>query len=335
MLDMEKKVSVILPIYNVEEFLPKSIESVMDQTYRNLEIVLVDDGSTDSCPKICDDYARKDKRIKVIHKKNGGLSSARNAGIDMASGEFIYFLDSDDYIETNLVEMCVSVIQTTMCDVVVFNHVIESESKEEIGKTHFSQQQIITDTIDKKMKYVSNILLKYQVGWNAWNRFYKADIIRDNKLYYPDNNVIFAEDQAFALLIALYQKKMVVVEDVLYHYLQRETSIMGKNKKPPLSKFVKLCLDYENYVETMSEDTVQCFEKYKAKIFLRLLVNELKYSSNDFNDAVMRVRDLPDNEKRQVIEYLKKEKRTSFLKIRNREELAFYLYLRKLLKNVE
>ena len=332
---MEKKVSVILPIYNVEEFLPKSIESVMNQTYRNLEIVLVDDGSTDSCSKICDDYAQKDKRIKVIHKKNGGLSSARNAGINMASGEFIYFLDSDDYIETNLVEMCVGVIQATMCDVVVFNHAIESESKEEIGTTHFLQQHIITDTIDKKMKYVSNILLKYQVGWNAWNRFYKADIIRDNKLYYPDNNVIFAEDQAFALLIALYQKKMVVINNVLYHYLQRGTSIMGKNKKPPLSKFVKLCLDYENYVETLNETTVQCFEKYKVKIFLRLIINELKYSSNDFNDAVKRIIDLPDNEKEQVLTWLRKEKRTGFFKIRNREEFAFYLYLRKLLKNVE
>lgn len=335
MLDMEKKVSVILPIYNVEEFLPKSIESVMNQTYRNLEIVLVDDGSTDSCPKICDDYAQKDKRIKVIHKKNGGLSSARNAGINMTSGEFIYFLDSDDYIETNLVEMCVAVIQATMCDVVVFNHVIESESKEEIGTIHFSQQHIITDTIDKKMKYISNILLKYQVGWNAWNRFYKADIIKDNKLYYPDNNVIFAEDQAFALLIALYQKKMVVIDNVLYHYLQRGTSIMGKNKKPPLSKFVKLCLDYENYVETLNETTVQCFEKYKVKIFLRLIINELKYSSNDFNDAVKRIIDLPDNEKEQVLTWLRKEKKTGFFKIRNREELAFYLYLRKLLKNVE
>ena len=96
-------VSIIIPIYNVSKYLDRCIESVCDQTYKNLEIILVDDGSTDNCPKKCDNWAKKDKRIIVIHKINGGLSDARNAGLDVATGKYVYFLDGDDSIETNLI----------------------------------------------------------------------------------------------------------------------------------------------------------------------------------------------------------------------------------------
>ena len=97
-------VSVIVPIYNVEKYLEKCIESIVNQTYKNLEIILVDDGSPDNCPAICDEWAQKDSRIKVIHKKNGGLSSARNAGLEVSNGEYISFVDSDDWLDENTFE---------------------------------------------------------------------------------------------------------------------------------------------------------------------------------------------------------------------------------------
>ena len=96
---MEKKISIIIPVYKVEKYLDKCVESVVNQTYKNLEIILVDDGSPDNCPKMCDEWAEKDKRIKVIHKENGGLSDARNFGIEKATGDYLMFLDSDDYLD--------------------------------------------------------------------------------------------------------------------------------------------------------------------------------------------------------------------------------------------
>ena len=99
-------ISVIVPIYKVEKYLNKCVDSIINQTYKNLEIILVDDGSPDSCPDICDKYEKKDNRVKVIHKKNGGLSDARNAGLDIANGEYISFIDSDDEIEASFVEKC-------------------------------------------------------------------------------------------------------------------------------------------------------------------------------------------------------------------------------------
>ena len=97
----EKLISVIIPIYKVEQYLDECVESIIKQTYKNLEIILVDDGSPDGCPQMCDEWARKDERIRVVHKKNGGLSSARNAGLDVATGEYVSFVDSDDFIATD------------------------------------------------------------------------------------------------------------------------------------------------------------------------------------------------------------------------------------------
>ena len=100
---MNELISIIIPIYKVEEYLDECISSVINQTYTKLEIILVDDGSPDSCPKMCDDWAKKDSRIRVIHKTNGGLSDARNAGIEVATGEYIAFVDSDDYIKPDMI----------------------------------------------------------------------------------------------------------------------------------------------------------------------------------------------------------------------------------------
>ena len=108
---MEKKISVIVPVYKVEEYLCRCVDSIINQTYKNLEIILVDDGSPDSCGRICDEYAEKDSRIKVIHKENGGLSSARNAGLDIATGDYIGFVDSDDFIDAEMYSMLYEMIK--------------------------------------------------------------------------------------------------------------------------------------------------------------------------------------------------------------------------------
>jgi len=117
-------VSIIIPVYNVESYINQCIDSVIQQTYKNVEIILVDDGSDDSCPRICDEYARKDPRIRVIHKPNGGASDARNAGLAIAKGEYIYFLDSDDYIEKDAIATLVVHAHHYDADVVFFDALI-------------------------------------------------------------------------------------------------------------------------------------------------------------------------------------------------------------------
>lgn len=114
---MNPLISVIVPIYNVEKYLVRCVDSIVNQTYKNLEIILVDDGSPDRCPQMCDDYAEKDSRIKVVHKKNGGLSDARNAGMAVATGEYISFIDSDDWIETSMFELLLNNIFQYDCEI--------------------------------------------------------------------------------------------------------------------------------------------------------------------------------------------------------------------------
>ena len=116
------KVSIVVPIYNVEKYLKQCIESIINQTLQDIEIILVDDGSPDNCPQICDEYAKKDSRIKVVHKKNGGLSSARNAGIEVATGDFIGFVDSDDYIELDMYEKMYNIAKENHVDFVVSDY---------------------------------------------------------------------------------------------------------------------------------------------------------------------------------------------------------------------
>ena len=122
------KVSVIVPVYKVEKYLKKCIDSILNQTYRDLEVILVDDGSPDQCGTICDRYGREDSRVHVIHKENGGLSDARNTGVERASGEYILFVDSDDYIEPELVEKTVKAAEKTGCDLVMFDYIREEEN---------------------------------------------------------------------------------------------------------------------------------------------------------------------------------------------------------------
>ena len=114
---MEDLISVIIPVYNVEKYLPECIESVLKQTHTNLEIILVDDGSPDNSPQICDEYAQKDSRIKVIHKENGGVSSARNEGLKIAKGEWISFIDADDWVEKNFCEILLNKAVKTQSDI--------------------------------------------------------------------------------------------------------------------------------------------------------------------------------------------------------------------------
>lgn len=216
-------VSIVVPIYNVEKYLPECIDSIIDQTYKNIEIILVNDGSTDNCGKICDEYAPKDERIKVIHKENGGLSDARNCGIDIANGEYIAFIDSDDYVSEEYIEQ-------------LYNAIIENNTK--ISQCNLTK---VTDTNEeiKKIGYNENARIKsgydmikdlYTGHWEniiACNKLYCKELFE--KLRYPFGKI--HEDEFTTYKILYDVDNVAIVQEYLYKYRQNENSITREKFK--------------------------------------------------------------------------------------------------------
>lgn len=222
-------VSIIIPIYKVAAYLNQCVASACAQTYPHLQIILVDDGSPDECGSICDAWAQRDSRIVVIHKKNGGLSDARNAGLDAAVGKYIYFLDGDDYIEPNLVETVLQHMKPGV-DLVAFPYLAHrpngaiSESKAQIGCYELPDGK-------SRAEFVLDILLQYKIGWEAWSRMYIREKIERYHLRFADNREIFAEDLYFFLCYCARAEQVVCIPDALYHYILRTDSIMGANQQ--------------------------------------------------------------------------------------------------------
>lgn len=213
-------ISVIIPVYKVEKYLSKCVESIINQTYKNLEIILVNDGSPDNCGEICDEYAKKDSRIKVIHKENGGLSDARNAGIEIASGQYIAFVDSDDYIASNMYERMYETILKDNSSMVVCGCICVREK----GSVH----QTVQRNNYKEGIYSSNEYLSLLYDdWTyvvAWNKLYKKSLF--SSIRYPKGKI--HEDEFAIHKIVFECEKISCIRDELYYYLQRDNSITGK-----------------------------------------------------------------------------------------------------------
>ncbi len=223
---MEKhscKFSVIMPVYNVEKYIHQSVDSVLNQSYRDFEIILVDDGAKDSCPTICDDYAKKDNRIKVIHKKNGGLSDARNFGIDKASGEYIIFLDSDDYWGSEkALEHIAEKIEQEKSDVLIFffQYLFENENK--IVEYNENYKTITIDRTDKATQLTDLIRNNVFIS-SAWAKVIRRELFLEHDLYFEKG--IYSEDIEWSARLMLYAKSFSVVNDNFYIYIQRDSSI--------------------------------------------------------------------------------------------------------------
>lgn len=213
-------ISVIVPIYKVSDYLPKCIDSIIKQTYSDLEIILVDDGSPDDCPKICDKYAEEDNRIKVIHKPNGGLSDARNAGLDIATGEYIGFIDSDDYIDEHMYEDMLSAIEKDDADLCICGY----DRVDDDGKI-------------KSSAHYKNALLSQKEAYEMLVQGNVYFIISCNKLYKREifDNLRFKigrthEDEFIMHHVYGECSKIVTLEKSYYNYLVRESSIIGSVK---------------------------------------------------------------------------------------------------------
>ena len=215
-MDMQDLVSIIVPIYKVEQYLERCIESIVNQTYKNIEIILVDDGSPDQCPKICDEWAKKDSRIKVVHKQNGGLSDARNAGLEIATGKYVVFIDSDDYIHLQFVEALYKTAQEQNADIVSCEYEKVVDEKTE----NWTKEYLIQDI---KAKQVSTDCWE-ETKIYAWNKLYAKELF--DKIRFPYGKI--HEDVGVWWELMDKAKKICKVEHVLYFYYENPAGITNK-----------------------------------------------------------------------------------------------------------
>lgn len=288
-------VSIIVPIYNVENYLDKCVQSIVDQSYKNLEIILVDDGSPDNCPKMCDEWAKKDERIVVIHKSNGGLSDARNVGIAASKGEYIGFVDGDDWIETNFVRLLAEKLDmgadiadcaTRLCD--------EDNATILVRGAHENMSLASADALKL-------LLQENTVFQTVWNKLYKRNIIINTPFEFGK----YHEDNFWTWQVFLSAEKVFLIKEPLYNYVQRGNSIMGENyssKRLDGLEAVFECFSHLNsdkeYRELVSRKLVsdcmynlQCTFKYlngpQQKEAKRIITDYIKKSKIKANDKAL------------------------------------------------
>ncbi len=221
-MGVNELISVIVPVYQVEEFLARCVDSLLRQTYRNIEVILVDDGSPDRCGEICDQYARRDPRIRVIHKDNGGLSDARNAGIGSAKGDFISFVDSDDWVHDEYIERLYRLLKSRDADIAICDFI--RTSAENIN-TDLSEEVIYEySNIDALQQYIDKFHVQMVV---AWGKLYKKRLFDD--VSFPIGRI--HEDEFTTHKVLFKARKIVFTTLKLLCYRQREDSIMGAKFK--------------------------------------------------------------------------------------------------------
>lgn len=208
-------VSIIVPIYKVEPYLRRCLDSIVNQTYTNLEIILVDDGSPDGCPQICDEYAAKDKRIVVIHKENGGLSDARNAGLDICKGEYVSFVDSDDWVHKKYIEELIKIAIKKNADITIGNHFLAHEG-------YIDKAAPFKSSTYSKKEAIKKIITQQTLPWGAsWGKIYKKRIFCKYK--FPIGKI--HEDDYTSYKFVYEAKKILCINQYLYYYFQRDNSI--------------------------------------------------------------------------------------------------------------
>jgi glycosyltransferase involved in cell wall biosynthesis len=217
---MNPKISIIVPVYKVEEYLHKCIDSILAQTFTDFELILIDDGSPDNCGRICDEYARKDSRVFVIHKENGGQASARNAGIDIARGEFIGFVDSDDWIEPDMYELLYKICIDNDCDISNISSIIYFKNRIQTNGSH----PLVVHSRAEAMKAMLMGELYDEV---VWTKLIKRTLLEDIRF----TEGIVYEDTAFTYKVIHKSKKVCSIGAPKYNYIKRKESTMDRAKK--------------------------------------------------------------------------------------------------------
>ncbi len=286
-------VSVIVPVYNVEKYIDRCINSIVNQTYGQLEIILVDDGSADSCPEICDDWSQKDSRIRVIHKTNAGLGLARNTGIDKAKGEYICFFDSDDYIDLQTIEKCVCSAKKYNSDVVLFGFCDAFENGEE-KPLPVTDSNLVYKGDDILRCLLPDLLMNSNgLDISACAKMFRLDLLKNNGIYFKSEREIISEDAFFT--IELFKKVSVasIVTESLYYYYKTVGSLTRTYRKDRQTKndvFLKETIRYikeNNYPDIVKSAVTVCYHGYTIGALKQIFDAEI--TSKEKNTELMKI----------------------------------------------
>lgn len=301
------KISIIVPVYNAEEYLSKCLESLVNQTYRNIEIILVDDGSTDASPQMCDEYAQKDDRIIVIHKENEGLSLTRNVGMAAITGDFFTFVDSDDWLSYNYVEKLVVALEANDIDIVFTSYLKEYKSKS-VGVTFFPEDEIIF-----KSSEGSNEVLRRLVGEigdelqhperienlnTAWGKCYRTSKFK--QLKFDDGNEIRSEDLWFNIQAFYLTERSIYINNQGYHYnKQNENSIVSTYTPHLADKFNKLNNMIEDFIglHKLGEDYILALNSRRVLMLLTIAINEFSNQKISFWQRTKKMKTILNGQK--------------------------------------
>lgn len=268
-------ISVIVAVYNIEKYIAKCIESIINQSYRKLEIILVDDGSTDKSGKICDAYSEKDDRIKVIHRRNGGLSAARNTGIEQATGQFVAFVDGDDWIDPTLYESMIKLAERYEADLVACRYrciYLDSIRDDSTGRVTVYEKPF--SMLIQYLKEDEAFLIQHA----AWNKLYRRELLEEER--FPEGK--WYEDIVFSAKILSRIRRGVYLDEALYNYVcEREGSIMnaGLTERVFTDK-IPAYLEKETFLEGLADREPVCIHRYYFYKRIRMFYRDIYKREN-------------------------------------------------------
>lgn len=280
-------VSIVVAIYKVEEYLSKCIQSVISQTYTNLEIILVDDGSPDNCPEICDKYAKQDSRIKIIHKKNEGSVFARRDGLNIASGKYALMVDGDDFMDPEYVYMLIVEAEKTQADVVVDSYLMSYPNRE-YSVTVYADEGIYKNeklvSLKERLIY-SGIFYEFGINPALWNKLFITEKLRQFYVNVP-KNITLGEDFAVSMPYMMNTNSISIINSkAYYHYRQRDTSMMNQYDKHLNAKIEELICYLKN--GRLNQVASEQLDYYYAWLFMCELKNIAKNKCKMFEQRCM------------------------------------------------
>ena len=222
---MKPKISVIVPAYNVEKYIEESLNSIINQTLKDIEIIIINDGSTDKSTEIINEISRNDSRVIVINQKYSGVSKARNIGMMLAKGDYISFIDSDDYIETDMLEKMYRAAEKYDCDIVQCNYAIDNNGERREVVQNIKPNKLLKE--NEIIEYIKTGLIDGSLATYVWNKIFKRQFLRDNDLMFKEDLNMF-EDWYFIMDIITYTKKMIFLPENLYNYRIAPNSLSRK-----------------------------------------------------------------------------------------------------------
>ena len=276
-MDKKNRISVIVPIYNVEKYLDRCINSILNQSFKDIELILVDDGSPDNCPVICDNYEKKDSRIKVIHKKNEGLGLARNSGLQIATGKYVYFVDSDDYLDDNCLQILYETIENEKSDICFGGIRMISEKGEFLGieNSYGNVSFLNSEILDKVLLEMlgSNPIQKRDslVRMSVWQGLYNRDLIVNNNVVFPSERQFISEDIIFHLHLLPFAEKITYIANSVYVHVVDNVDSLTHKYNP--DRFLKDIILYEEEVNIISTINGIDNEKFILRSQRMLLAN--------------------------------------------------------------